>query len=259
MDLKSKLNEEFEKPDKWFLEVSKMLFFNYQVNINGGRYKIIEIELYYKSDSHKDVFVHGDIEQKKCATWYLHKKGEGFKEGNFVGVDITFGNQSRYGGILIRGLQNLNSKEIIDGSGLVAKEFQKCFDVNSAKELNEVISRDILNNNDVVVEKTSFSEEHIYMVPRKGLSLKKDVEERIPFIFKRYRAFAGVPMTKKSKMVVAFDLYLQGINPVDIGLVSKKKLNSLKEIYNESININYNGMEDYSDKTIIKIMKALGH
>jgi hypothetical protein len=82
-----------------FKRIATELMNDWVLKIENSMYRIIEIEFYFKSKSHNDDYAHAHELQKKPDCWYFHASG----------VDITFGNDEAYGGILIRGIFNLGS------------------------------------------------------------------------------------------------------------------------------------------------------
>lgn len=69
------------------------------------RYKINEIEFYYKGDPHPDCFTHAQPLQRTCGQWYFHRQGATYRSGTFKGLDLTFNmpHSDHAGGILFRG------------------------------------------------------------------------------------------------------------------------------------------------------------
>lgn len=182
--------EVINNPEQWFESVCKILFYRTVFHIKDKRYKITEAELYLKTDDkndHPDVFTHGRDEQGKPGLFYFHKQGRG-------GIDITFGNESRYGGILLRGMQSLNDGSYIDGPLLL---YRKIIKILGGKEVVPNLNIDVFNaQDDLWLEEISGQEQDIYKAPRRGLSLLKDVEARLPYIAKPYRYLAAPVKTK---------------------------------------------------------------
>lgn len=69
------------------------------LRVGARRYQVADIEFYLHSSAHPDTFIHGDAEQRQCGRWYYNRAG---------GVDLTFGNGTDAGGILLRGLLRLD-------------------------------------------------------------------------------------------------------------------------------------------------------
>jgi hypothetical protein len=70
------------------------------LRVGDRRYRIADIEFYLHSRRHEDTYIHGDVEQLQCGRWYYNRAG---------GVDLTFGNGTDAGGILVRGLMRLDA------------------------------------------------------------------------------------------------------------------------------------------------------
>lgn len=93
--------------DSNFDRIAKELMNNWVLKVNETYYRITEIEFYYdhilqeiKSEGiSKDPYTHRNEQQKKSGTWYFHGSG----------LDLTFGNEDYYGGILIRGIYKFDS------------------------------------------------------------------------------------------------------------------------------------------------------
>jgi len=86
-----------------FDRIAYELMNDWVLAVNAISYRITEIEFYCKSvqkeGSIKDHYTHGHAEQTKSGTWYFHGSG----------LDLTFGCEEYYGGILIRGIYKFDS------------------------------------------------------------------------------------------------------------------------------------------------------
>lgn len=93
--------------EQWFTSLAYRLMNDLCLMVGNSRYRITECELYYHGDGHKDVYIHGEDPQLEMGHLYLNKAG---------GLDITFGNKEKkiHGGILIRGIRNLETKKYIN-------------------------------------------------------------------------------------------------------------------------------------------------
>ena len=97
MSLNLKIESQVLEND--FERIASEIMNDWILQVEASKYRITEIEFYFKSDKHLDNYTHGHEIQKKIGHWYFHGSG----------VDITFGNDNYYGGILIRALYNLDS------------------------------------------------------------------------------------------------------------------------------------------------------
>lgn len=94
-----------DKIDESFERIANDLMNNWLLKIESKIYRITEIEFYYKSEFHNDPYTHGHILQKEKEKWYFHGSG----------IDITFGTNKTYGGILIRAIYNIKEDNYIYG------------------------------------------------------------------------------------------------------------------------------------------------
>lgn len=195
-----------DNPEQWFESVCNILFYRTVFHIKDQRYKITEAELYLKTDDkndHPDVFVHGSEEQKKSGLFYFHKYklGKIYKEWPRSGIDITFGNESRLGGILLRGMQNIDvESDYIDGPAMLSQKIMDVFKDKGSKVSGVVpkLDIDIFNDRHLWLEETSGNDQVnvIYKAPRVGLPLSKDVESHLAYVAKLYRYLADPLKTK---------------------------------------------------------------
>ena len=92
-----------------------------------NNFNLREIEFYlYDKDLHPDTYAHKNKRQSEFGEWYFHRFTdiEPFLKSNRNGLDITFGNKEKgiYGGILIRKIENVQTKDLIVGINKVARE-----------------------------------------------------------------------------------------------------------------------------------------
>lgn len=92
-----------------------------------NEFNLREVEFYlYDEVLHPDTYAHKNKRQSEFGEWYFHRFTdiEPFLKSNRNGVDITFGNKERkiYGGVLIRKIENVKTKELIVGINKVARE-----------------------------------------------------------------------------------------------------------------------------------------
>lgn len=90
---------------KKFLIIADLLLFHCHIETDECKYRILEIEFYFKNNNHKD-----DVtitRNEKPGMWWLHESG----------VDITFNSKGKKccGGILIRSIVPENSNQVICG------------------------------------------------------------------------------------------------------------------------------------------------
>lgn len=107
------LSVDKNNPGRSFKRIAEKLM-NHWILVSGSnRYRIAEIEFYLRNDDwHKDVYTHGHPMQKTSHHWYFHGSG----------IDITFGQDDFYGGILLRAIYDLNKDEYHYGPLVLLQE-----------------------------------------------------------------------------------------------------------------------------------------
>lgn len=133
-----------------FHRISDELMNNFQISAGNEEYRIAELEFYWHSTYHKDPYVHKNERQKTTSEWYFHGSG----------MDITFGNDESYGGILIRAISDINTGEYYYGPIVcVSKIFSTIGNVfNPSFELK------------IEPKKHKWERQEILMGPRVGLN-----------------------------------------------------------------------------------------
>lgn len=95
-------------------EMAAILLQQLVLRVGTRRYRLADVEFYLRSGAHPDPFVHGDAEQRQCGRWYYNRAG---------GLDLTFGNGTDTGGILLRGLMRLDApRQAVYGPQRVLRE-----------------------------------------------------------------------------------------------------------------------------------------
>ncbi|KAG9290282.1 hypothetical protein G9A89_022258 [Geosiphon pyriformis] len=127
-----------------FTSIAKLLLKSTRLNVKNEKYALIEIEFYLKDqiNQHSDPFTHGHREQSSCNNFYFHRIGStGYKGGSRKGLDITFGDSSKqiYGGILIRAIQNMDTREIIEGPSLIVDKILELCQVDQKSGIRKLV------------------------------------------------------------------------------------------------------------------------
>ncbi|CAJ0753131.1 6089_t:CDS:2, partial [Entrophospora sp. SA101] len=213
------------------------------------KYQIIELEFYFNTlennsnDNallHCDPYSHQHEHQKTSGEWYFHRVGKfGYRGGTRKGIDITFGNENAYGGILIRSIKRIidneddDENELIEGPSLIVDEILRLCGVDnlSIKEMVEVkwkgksgISKYSTGVSSPYFIKSSSQssmkhkrksnnlkhKEIVYNSPRVGLTLSNTNPSpnlRLNFLLKPYRFFIKPHLIKKGKAQLIIGLY----------------------------------------------------
>lgn len=89
----------------WFARLARGLLHHMVLMVDHAPHDILEVEFYLTSPQHLDPFTHAHPSQTSCGRWYMHRQGQGFSNGTYKGLDVTFGPQQARGGVLIRTLR----------------------------------------------------------------------------------------------------------------------------------------------------------
>lgn len=176
-----------------FNRIAKSLFREYRICTGENEYLFTEIEFYFQTeaeadDAHHDPFTHGQDLQKSNGQWYFH----------WSGIDITIGNGTDCGGILIRGIKPVDKpEEYISGPLNVMRELMSqdvgVFDQKGPELYLERITD------------TNYLENEIWRARRVGLTAKPDKDPDNVFFNSRYRYLIDAKNPKhgyKAKMKV---------------------------------------------------------
>lgn len=132
---------DLKSTEKYFLNFSKDFLNTYTLKIGNNYYELVEIEFYYfECNKHEDIYTHLNELQKENGKLYVHTRW-----GTRGGIDLTFGDGSFYGGILIRGIKYKD--EYIPGPAR-SRDFivdklneEKKLTINSSKELQKIFNK----------------------------------------------------------------------------------------------------------------------
>lgn len=88
----------------YFKRIAEILMNNCAISKGKNRYEIVEIEFYFFTPDHQDVIVYPRTQP--AGQWFFHPSG----------VDLTFeSNEKQFGGILIRGVRNIDTGKLTLG------------------------------------------------------------------------------------------------------------------------------------------------
>jgi len=176
-----------------FHKIANILLNDFKLLIDNTEFEITEIEFYYKDKhKHNDIASHGDKLQKVSNKWYVHNTGRG-------GIDITFGNENAYGGILIRGIKEQKSGLYINGPLNVLKKIEEILLTKDRSELRNKLGK--VETSLVRLEKKESTNKLIFQGPRIGL-----VQSDNKFLVHPYRFI--VDITSKHKFAEKTNVYL---------------------------------------------------
>lgn len=192
----------------WFRAISSLLMNRFALSYGSKKARMTELEFYYhdnpkleeeRSDSvHPDDTSHRNELQSRFATWYFHHTGvykhSGYKNLDYTGLDLCFGNRNATFGILIRAIEviepSLPPKEqyIYGPSSLLLKQIFPALGlipIRSGKRkienrplylamMREIEEGDLFYHDLIrLIPQTYNDPEPVYAAPRIGLNPKK--------------------------------------------------------------------------------------
>jgi hypothetical protein len=176
--------------------------FNYVIKTPIKSYRISEIEFYIYNDEHKDEYVHRSSEQQTMNKFYFHKYNNGsFKSGTWKGVDLCFGEENKYYGVLIRSIVELDTGKNIEGPCKSVNEILSNYGCTVVSELSnkypQIFQLDFFDpQNPLHIVKSDDSTTNdltIYKGFRFGLS------DKYPLFKNMFYRYSTVPLPKKGK------------------------------------------------------------
>ena len=184
------------------VKMAQILLQNYIICVKNNRFQICEIEFYINSESHPDTYTHGDPLQKNYGKIYFHKSnGKSYKGGTFKGMDLTFGNENMFFGILIRSMYDIDNKTMICGP---CNCVNMILSLNNCSNVGEFMEKrmepfDATQDKSICFVKNNIPfQDQIYLGTRIGLSDKYPEWKN-----KLYRFVSKVNLIKKEKKKLA--------------------------------------------------------
>ena len=198
----------------WFAMLARTLLNESWFFIAAEPHRLIEIEFYYHSKDHSDPFAHRDPVQVHNGRWYFHRTGGSYRSGSFKGLDLSFGDESVFGGILFRSVETHTGDWIVGPSLLVDYVLDLC-KVKTVAELDQRIAgRPAWEKDNPLHLKPSPMRDHaVYQTARVGLSLKKKdtTGDKPRFVLKPYRFLTEPKRIAKGKPELALSMFAQGL------------------------------------------------
>ena len=182
-----------------FYDSAKELMNNFTLKIDSLEIELTEIEFYYfECQDHQDLYVHLDELQKEMGYLYVHKKGNG--RG---GIDLTFGNNEFFGGILLRGIKDGGT--FVAGPSKVREYISKKLGIEDKdhKVLQEFFGKPGKPNK-ICLQKRDKSKNEHNVLHSVRIGLKEEVDET--FCKALYR-FVRLDYLEEKKDDIKFNTY----------------------------------------------------
>lgn len=238
----------------WFARIADVLLNRTRWVIGERPHRITECEFYFRGPAHDDPFTHGDPVQVHTGRWYFHRTGGIYRGGSFKGVDVTFGDGTTRGGILIRGMQRPDGT-FIDGPSLVVDYVLRMCGAASVAELDRRIGERIAWDaaSSMHFEEIDPVGKCILSCARVGLSLRKACPGTTApaYLTRPYRFLTEPRAISKGKPHMVMGLHRLGHAPEEIRQVTNAPARSIATYVAEYENGRRAGrFEDYFGKEL---------
>jgi hypothetical protein len=238
----------------WFARTADLLLNRTAWVIAGRPHRITECEFYHQGPGHHDPFAHGDPVQVHAGRWYFHKTAGAYRGGSFKGVDVTFGDGSARGGILIRGVERPDGT-LVDGPSLLVDHVLRLCESDSVATLDRNIADRLAwdSSNPLHFEETDPHGNGILACARVGLSLRRARPgSTMPaYLTRNYRFLTEPAAIAKGKPQMVMALHRLRRGPEEIREVTNVPARSIATYLAEYENgLRAGRFEDYFGKEI---------
>lgn len=205
-----------------FRRIAELLLDRAIWHVGGREHRLTEIEFYFAGPGHQDPFTHGDPIQRTMGRWYFHRQGGTYRGGTYKGLDVTFGREDAFGGILLRGALPLDApEEMVEGPSSLVDHVLRLTGHASVAAL--AVSFDLR----VDAPEEGGGPLHLTIgeprglaiceCARVGLSLKKGADAaRQRYLAAPYRFLSEPARTKKGRPYLVVGLHRQGLEAREI-------------------------------------------
>lgn len=216
----------------WFDRIADEVINRHSLCLGSKCFEILEVEFYINEPSHPDIFSHGGEDKKQNAVFAFHRMGSSFKEGSYTGLDIAIGNESRFGGMLLRSLRDLQSGEVIEGPSKVVSLILDYFREEKVRDLVKKIPMNLLTSEGKeklsLVMRENSDGEKLFRSPRVGLTLNKGASGRVTFLAREYRYTSVPQILKKGRHWINASAYIHKDSRIELPVRTIKVFDELK-------------------------------
>jgi hypothetical protein len=238
-----------ESAAAWFARIADFILNRTSWVVAGHPHRITECEFYYRGSVHDDPFTHGDPVQVHPGRWYFHRTGGVYRGGSFKGIDVTFGDGTARGGILIRGAEAADGT-LIDGPSLLVDRLLRLCAAATVAGLDELIAGRLAweQLNPLHFAESPAGGRGVLGCARVGLSLRRARPgSRMPeYLTRPYRFLTEPGRIAKGKPQMVMGLHRLGRKPEEIRQVTNTPARSIATYVSEYENGRRAGrFEDY--------------
>lgn len=216
----------------WFTSLAQALLQNMELVIRDRPHRLREVEFYYQGPGHQDPFAHGHPMQKSCGRWYLHREGSSYRGGSFKGLDLSFGPEEAFGGILIRSLSGEGAQ--INGSCLCVEHMLRLTGYQHVSQLDEALgTRQVTEPGPIYLRQAPEADlGEIWSTPRVGLTLKRAASHpTMPsYLMRPYRFLHPERWIKKGRACLNLAMLGRGMSPQEVGRATGSPVAALRRL-----------------------------
>lgn len=201
--------------EAWFATLADALLNRTEFRVAGQPHRLLEVEVYYHSLAHPDPFAHKEPVQLEGGRWYFHRTRGEYRGGSFKGLDLAFGDDVSYGGILFRGLEKPDAA-VVDGPSLLVDHLLTMTGYATVAELDRAIGtkRAWDASQPLVLAAKSSADRPVVRCARVGLTWKRHKprpdDPAAQYVLRRYRYLSDPSRTAKGKPHMVLALLLDG-------------------------------------------------
>ncbi|MEZ4339764.1 MAG: hypothetical protein R3B82_24350 [Sandaracinaceae bacterium] len=194
--------------------VARRLVLDLELVVGGEALRVEEAEAYFHGPGHEDPFAHRHPVQSTPGRWYFHRAGAGtYRGGSFKGLDLTFGPEGTFGGVLVRTVSRRGA--LVSGPSRVVDLLLALAGVDRVAALDD--GRDALDPRGALHLRRAPRDEAVLRTARVGLTLKRHVagDERPRWLLVRDR-FLAETRIPKGRVHAVVALHQAGLDPAAV-------------------------------------------
>jgi hypothetical protein len=218
----------------WFTAIAQQLLNHSLLVVGEEPHRLAEIEFYCYEEAHPDRFAHCDRLQQECGRWYFHRTRGQYRGGSFKGLDLTFGDGTMYGGILLRSIET-SEERLICGPSLCVDRLLAQTNARDVAALDDAIAQKVAWHPDSPLRleiAPALPQKSLFCSGRVGLSLKRAKPSPTPkisnpqspirldglpwYILQPYRYLTEPQKISKGKPYLILALHARGASCAEI-------------------------------------------
>ncbi|MFO0562832.1 MAG: hypothetical protein U0269_32735 [Polyangiales bacterium] len=191
-------------------------------------HRFTEVEFYVTNSAHNDPFTHGDEMQHEFARWYHHRTGGEYRGGTYKGLDLAFGDEHTYAGMLVRGIESTDSPaKLLDGPCVCVDHLLSLVGHPSVPSFVASYDRDADEkpSSPSYLRVSDAPDLPLFRSARVGLSLKRGATaSRVKFIGAHYRFLTEPARIKKGRVLLVCAMHARGASAAAIAASTGTRL-----------------------------------